>query len=359
MNKNNDPMLRALYIILVPVVLLIILLNSGMLQKMVPAARMHGRTYSVAQYNYYYFDNYNDFLEAHENELEELGYDPSQSENRQLTEDGITWKEYFQRLAEVDMAQTAYYCDKAAAAGYEFSPEELLPVEEKLADNAARQAASGISAKNFYTAYYGAGMTEAIYTAELTRQVKAAAYREYLIRTNEPTEAEIAAWIAENDVPEYEAVDLRVITLDALPDRETGEVGLAQLAALQERVNRLMARYAAGESFEDLQAAFSTCAFGDSRGYLYNATRLDMPAVAAAWCLGEYYPVEEGSAGTLVDQDENRAYLLILDGFRGSGPEREAAIALGEDALLTAAQEEIGAEYRIARQRFGMLLATA
>jgi len=83
MQKNNSPQLRALYIILVPIVLLIIILNSGILQKAFPAARVHGSGVSVVRYNYYYYDWYNRFLEENELRLDELGYDPSVSANSQ------------------------------------------------------------------------------------------------------------------------------------------------------------------------------------------------------------------------------------------------------------------------------------
>ena len=364
MNKNNDPMLRALYIILVPIVALIIVLNSGMLQKTVPAASVGGESYSVARYNYYYFDFYNAFLEENADRLGELGYDPKLTDTKQFTADGISWKEFFLRQAEADMAETAYYCGLAAQAGYEFSDEELRPVRERLEEDAARQAASRINAKNYYTAYYGAGMTEAIYTTELTRQVKAAAYRDYLIRSAEPSQAEIDAYIRKNAIPDYRTADLRIITLEAQPDRETGEVGPEQENALTQKMQRLVERYDAGESFESLQAAFSTCALGDSRGYLHEATRLDLPQnIADDLFFGGgdpvAYPDGYPIGWYMTTNDGTTEYFILLDAWGGSGPVREATLALGQDALLARAETEIEAQYPVHRKYFGMLLATA
>lgn len=95
MKGNHSAALRALYIILVPVVLLIILLNSGWLQRLLPAATVHGETYSVVRYNFYYFDYYNSFLEQYEDQLDELGYDPEQTDSEQIRDDGLSWKEFF------------------------------------------------------------------------------------------------------------------------------------------------------------------------------------------------------------------------------------------------------------------------
>lgn len=363
MKQNNDPMLRALYILLVPIVVLIIILNTGMLQRMVPAARVGGQSYSVVRYNYYYFDYYNRFLEEHESELDELGYDPKVSDTRQYTESGESWKAFFMREAEADMAETAYYYDLAAAAGYVFSEEELLPIQERLDEHAAAQLASNISAKNYYTAYYGSGMTEAAYTAELTRQVKAQAYKAYLIRSAEPSQAQFDAYISANAIPDYRTADLRVITLEALPDRVTGEVGLEQENALTQKMQRLVERYDAGENFEDLQAAFSTCALGDSRGYLYDATRLDLPEnIADVVFFGggdPAYPDGYPAGWYMTTNSGTTEYFILLVAWGGSGPEREASLALGKEALLAQAVAEIEANYPVRHMRFGMMLATA
>ena len=362
--NSQDPMLRALYIILVPIVLLIIVLNTGMLQKTVTAARVHGEKYSVVRYNYYYFDCYNRFLEEHESELDELGYNPSLTDTKQYTADGISWKEFFLKQGEAAMAETAYYYNLAEAAGYEFTAEELRPIETKLEEIAAAQTASRINAKNYYTAYYGAGMTEAAYTEELTRQVKAQAYKDYLIRSSAPTQETIDAYIAQNAIPDYRTADLRGITLEAQPDRETGEVGLEQENALSLKMQRLVERYDAGESFESLQAAFSTCALGDSQGYLKEATRLDLPEnIADELFFGGSdpgaYPGGYPAGWYMTTRSGTTEYFILLDAWGGSGPVREATLALGQDALLQKAAADIASEYPVIRQRFGMLLATA
>lgn len=362
--NSQDPMLRALYIILVPIVILIIVLNTGFLQRVVPAVKVHGEKYSVIRYNYYYFDYYNTFLEEHAEELDELGYDPNGNDAKQFTPEGISWKSFFLREAEKTIAETAYYYDLAEAAGYVFSEEELLPVERRMAEHAATQAETHINAKNYYTAYYGAGMTEEAYRAELMRQVKAEAYKNYLIRSAAPSAADIDAYIAANAIPDYRTADLRVITLEAQPDRETGEVGPEQENALSQKMQRLVERYDAGESFEDLQAAFSTCALGDSNGYLYGATRLDLPLnIADDLFFGgddpAAYPDGYPAGWYMTTSSGTTEYFIILDGWGSSGPEREATLALGSETILSEAEAEIAADYPVIRQRFGMLLATA
>lgn len=358
MKRSDPPALRALYIILVPVVLLIILLNTGFLQRVAPAVSIHGKSYAVTQYNYYYFDYYNAFLEENETRLDELGYDPTVRDSAQYypgSDPQITWKAFFMRQAEKNMAETAYYHDLADAAGYVFSAEELLPVRERLNEHAERQARSGISAANYYISYYGRGMTEAIYTAQLTRQVEAQAYKAYLIQAAEAQ----AAPVSTSSEPGYRAVDLRVITLDALPDRQTGQLGQAQLDALREKTRRLTERYQSGADFAELQQSFSTCRLGDRDGSLTNAVRSDVPD-----CLAEVFFTAQGrqSPGmytAIVDDETGIAYFVILDGFGGSGTELEAAREAASSAVEAEAQARIDEDYGVRYHSFGMRLATA
>ena len=62
----------------------------------------------------------------------------------------MTWKEFFQRKAEANMAETAYYCDLADAAGYQFLTRSWLPCAERLAENEAQRTKYGINSNNYY-----------------------------------------------------------------------------------------------------------------------------------------------------------------------------------------------------------------
>ena len=348
-----------MYIILVPIVALIILLNSGYLQRMVPAVRLNGASYSVVRYNYYYFDFYNSFLEENALRLAALGYDPSLADSEQSYDGQISWKEFFQRQAEANMIETAYYCDLARAAGYEFSAEELAPVQERLAENDAQRALNNLSVKNYYISYYGSGMNEARYTAELTRQVQAQAYKTHLAQELIPAQTEIDAYIAQHPSANYQTVNLRVITLDALPDRVTGQIGPDQLASLASKLDALAGRYAAGVAFDELQAAFSTCELGDNAGVLTNATAPDLPDTVAAWCLTNQNALAAGTTACLIDSQSGTAYFVILDGFGGDGARQEAINVLSQEAVQAQEDKDLASGYTVQRTRFGMLLATA
>ena len=354
---SNPALLRALYIILVPVVALIVLLNTGWLQRLLPAVTVHGERYTVVRYNFYYFDCYNAFLEENETRLDALGYDPKLSDSQQTRPDGSTWKEYFQAQAEASLAETAYYCDLAQAAGYSFTEEEHAPVAERLAANEAQRLQYGITSDNYYVSYYGPGMNEARYTQELTRKVQAQAYKAHLIGSFQPDQEALDQWLDQHPQADYRSVDLRVITLDALPDRATGQVGAEQLDALAAKLGRLTARYAQGVPFAELQASFSSRALGDEDGALTQAIAAELPGGLADWCLTRQEELAAGDTFSYVDTASATAYFALLEGFGPDGPALEAAAALGAQAVQEAQEEALADGYQV-EVSFGMTLAT-
>lgn len=355
--KNSPYMLRALYIILVPMVLLIILLNSGWLQRFIPAVSINGENFTVVRYNYYYYDYQTTFLHAHEDELDELGYDPDLDAERQDYDSSMNWKEFFQQEAEADMAETAYYCTLAEQAGYAFSEEELAPVAERVAKNTDSATDSGISIKNYYIAYYGPGMTEELYTEELTRVVKAQAYKQYLIDSYQAEGTVLAAYLDEHPGEDYSSVQLQVIMLSATPDRSTGEIGQPQLDALRSKLDALIARYESGVPFEQLQQTFSDGAVGTT--LLTRSTELpdafETHYIDGQLSFSSFYPDEQLA---FVDESAGVAYFAVRTGYGDDGRVVDAAVVLGSEAV-NAAQAEQASAYQPQRKTFGMLLAAS
>ncbi len=356
MKGSNSPLLRALYIILIPIVLLIVLLNSGWLQRYVPAATVGGTRYTVVRYNYYYFDFYNTFLNEYADELDELGYDSQTDANKQQYDETQTWEDWFKANAAATMAETAYFNDLAEAEGYTFSAYELAPVAERLAENDAEMTLYSGSTKNYYVSYYGVGMNETRYTEELTRVVQADAYRTYLESIYTPDQSELDTQVASMGQDDYQAASLQIITLEALPDRATGEVGEEQLEALTQRLEALAQRYTDGTSFEALQATYSTCYAGDESGALIATRATGLPEGVADWCLSQQENLSEGDLLQWVDEETGIAWFVRFEGFAGSGLEEDARAELAQQAIAAQLAEGLSS-YTVSRNAFGMLLA--
>ena len=312
---SNNNMERTFFIILVPVILVVILLNSGFLQARVPAVTVSGVHYNVSEFNYYYFTALNEYTDLYFDENGENGpFDLSVSLDEQTRDDGTTWQDYFTQLAEERMIEVIYYNEKAEEAGYEYSDEELAPIQEQLDYIEADRLQYDISLSNYLIAYWGVGMSEDVYTAELTKDVQADAYAAYLAETIEVTDDEISAWIAENDPDDYTTVNLTVIVLYAAADRFTEEVEEQQLSDLSEKLDRLLARYEADPSDIDALAA----AFNDDEdlaaalGVWENAMRDDLPDMLSEWAYDEARAA--GDYAALFDEENCAAYLVIWEG---------------------------------------------
>ncbi|MCR5784320.1 MAG: hypothetical protein K6G40_01580 [Eubacterium sp.] len=356
--KNNSPYLRAMYIVLVPIVLLIILLNSGWLQSFIAAAHINNEKYSVVEYNFYYFDTLYTFLDKDEEELASLGYDTSLTESKQQYNDEMTWRDYFIKEAEKVMAETAYFYDLAVEAGYEFSDEELESVDEKIKENYAEMTTYGLSEKNYYLSYYGSGATEKTYEKELTKKVKAEAYKAYLIKTRQISEEDIEAYAEENGSGDYLSVNVSILSLEALPDRQTGEIGESQMDALEKKYEALMERIDDGADFDELIKSFSTGLLGDENGKIENATTEDLTEEGFEFLFENQDELSAGEIYSNLRLEDGTVYVIRLDGFGENGAKRLAQEVLAAEETEAEAQEAIAGDYAVVESSFGMTLVT-
>lgn len=353
---KNNKFSRIFYIILVPIILIVILLNSGFLQARVPAITISGAHYNVAQFNYYYFSAYNDFMAENFDENGENGpFDPTVALRSQNKDEDTTWKDYFTSLAEQRMIEVTYYNSQAAVAGYEFSEEELNPIQKQLDFIEADRLENNITLKNYLVAYWGVGMTEEIYTAELTRDVQADAYKAYLTSTAEVSDADIDGWIAAHNPESYPTANLCMIELDAAPDRFTGEIGPQQLADLSEKLDRLTARYEAEPgALAELAASFNDSeALAKTEGALTNGTKDTLPTIVADWVFSG--SVQPGAYTSLLDEESGKAYLVTLTGW-GDDAARQTAIQSLRQSQVDEALEEVRTNSSISYRSLGARL---
>lgn len=349
--KNNDKGLTPFYIVLVPVILIVILLNSGLLQKLFPAVTVHGEDYRVTRYNYYYFTVYNDFLET---DYESEGFDPARDAKDQVRPDGSTWFDWFCQQADQRLSQVACYNDLAQSAGYSFSEADMAPMEARLSEMKAQAAVNALSMKDYYVAYYGTGMTEDVFLQELRRDVQADAYRAYLTASDQPAEAEITQWLQQHPTEDYRCANLQLIVLEAAADRFSGVVEERQLDDLAVRLDRLTARYAADPaSFRSLAASYSARPdAGENGGVLTDQRKEDLPAAVAEWC----FSAQPGDRFSAVDREAGAAYLAVLTGWGSSAARLDAEAELREAHVAEQEQSAL-AGYAVIRNTFGMKLA--
>ena len=357
--KNTPPMIRALYIVLIPVVLLIILLNTGWLQRHLPAAKVAERSYTTVEYDFYYFDAYNAFLEEHEEDLGELGYDVNTSARSQDYDEEMSWQDYFLSLCEKEMSEVEYFHEKAESEGYEFSETDLKYYEEQMSKNLETMEKFGLKEDNFYISYYGRGMTGDVYEKELKYKSEAYSYRDYLIENYEASPEEVEGYLEENKAAtDYKSVNLSLVTATAIPDRTTGEIGSEQIDALSKKMSGLKERYEGGEDFSTLQQSYSDNSLGDESGDLNEATEDDLPEILKQDLLEtDQDALKTGDTMISIDESLGVGYFTLFRGFGEDGNTIEANAALGEVAIDAESGAALDGDYAVKRNRIGMSLA--
>ena len=350
--KNDSKMNRAFYLFLVPIVAVVVLLNSGLLQRWFTAATVYGEEYSAVRYNYYYFSVYHEFLAA---DYAGSNYNVNASAGSQQYDEDTTWKEHFAARAEERMVTAAYYHNLAREAGWTAPREVLKPLEEKLTEIRTLCAESGLSEKNYFSAYYGAGMDRDRFAQEMKLELEALAYRDHLESTWEVDEAALESWLAENPVPDGDLFDLWVVELKAVPGRTDGQVGEEELDALEQRVHRLAARYGEGTlSPEEMSRRYGDVAWGED-GHVKQRASDELPAPVALWC-GEAERAV-GDRAALVDRESGRGWLVELEGLSGS-----SARKLARERYVARTMAELEAEAFAAQpvkyHKLGLQMAT-
>ena len=148
-----------------------------------------------------------------------------------------------------------------------------------------------------------------------------------------------------------------MITLDAQTIRGEESGDASSISALKEKLNRLKERYEEGESFEDLQAAFSSLKLGDSNGLLEDATRTNLPDVISDLVTYNQESIKKGDTYALLDEDAGIAYFIRIDGLGDSGLEKEATLDLGEEAVNQQFNDAFYEQYQVKRNSIGIMLS--
>lgn len=305
----------------IPIVAFLMILYSGIMQKILPAVSFSDTSMTAVELNYYYYSIYNEKIED-EQWLEENQFQPEESEAKQAYNEEMTWREWFQDEAKKRAAEVIYYTDLAEEQGYTYQNTEAR-LNEKKEEIEAFCKVNGINkAGSYLEAYYGNGMTEKVYYKEYKLECEAAEFKEWLGDHYEATTEEKEACDLKPDEAEYLTANVEYIVLDAAIDRSTGNVEEQQLLWLQAKLEQLEKIWKQGESsFEELYQLYSEETVGTD-GYLENATHSVLPEELDQWIYATDTRTE-GDFTAVLSKQEQKAYLAVFLGWGTSGTQME------------------------------------
>ncbi len=155
-------------IAVIVLIALIFFLDSGFLYSHTTALTIKDKSYSPAEVNYYYGNEYRTMVSQYGNYISMFGLDPSTGISGLDKQDcpmmeGGTWKDYFLQAATESMSQIQALNDYAKANNIALTDEEIAEVDETLAQLPEVAKAQGYSsANNLLAANYGNGVNTAI-----------------------------------------------------------------------------------------------------------------------------------------------------------------------------------------------------
>ncbi len=209
---------RAVTVIIAICVAAFALYQFGVPQKILPAVKVGDRTYTMAEYSYYYTSVYQSYAQQASDNYQKYGFltfDYTKDPALQTTtdEDGnkITYDELFKKTVITTLETSNFYLAKCKEENIVLSEDNEKHVNDMLASLSSQAANEGISVSRFISIIYGKGLNTAKFQELLTEQLLIAQYLEgvkeglYDEITDEELEAAFAA-----DPSEFTAVDIRL-----------------------------------------------------------------------------------------------------------------------------------------------------
>ena len=289
-NRSKRLSARTVLIIVVPLMLVLLLLNTGLLQRQLPAVSIGARSYTVAQFHYYLYNAYYDFVNEHAEELDQLGLDVTRSLDKQAYDADRTWQDYFRDAALERMREDAILLAAADQAGFTAREQVDAARESREAELTRYCMDNGIQSLDRYCeSYYEAGMTPELYFACYADQTRAALYREVVLEELAPADPEAAALgetLGDSPIP---TADLTAALFVPAADRVTGRAEARQWQNAQTLGQAFLDRWSQSggtrAAFSQLAADYSQWTDGPECGTLEHAGAAELDPAVAGWAL--------------------------------------------------------------------------
>lgn len=190
----------------------------GIPQRYTTALKVGDRSYSVAEYNYYYASVYQTYAYQAQSYKSQygfsLGFDPAVDPAAQTTKQDdkeITYDEFFRNYVEETLESNNYYLGLAKKAGMELSDESKKSIENTVTEISDACKDSGYSVDRYISLLYGKGLNEKILRSLLEEQYLVSQYRtEEENKLSDSISMEEIEKKYNEDPSEYQKADIRL-----------------------------------------------------------------------------------------------------------------------------------------------------
>ena len=264
-------------VVFVLVAALLVVVNSGVLERSATAITVDGENYTAAQMNYYYYGIKNSIINSGYSSF--YGIDTSVAMDKQnmsdtakmllqVTDEGdITWDQFFRDYATRQLSVQVMAAKEAEANGMGEDDDIRAEVNEVIDNITAGAKEQGYTLKSYLKLAYGSTMTVSTFKKMMTLEEVATHYMQHYQEELSYTESQLEEYYQANssdfDVASYEYIYFKG-TADSTTDADgntvqpTEAASAAAKTAAAEAAAAALERYQAGESLSVIAADYES-----------------------------------------------------------------------------------------------------
>ncbi len=295
--RKSNALYIAIAVVFVIVAVILGISKSGILQKNATALTIDGEKFTPAQVDYFYYSTYNSIVSSEYASY--MGLDKNAALDKQTVndmakmlmgiaaEEEITWDAYLKDIAKQNLTQTHLLYQAAVENGYGVDDDVQAQIDQNKEALASYASMAGYSSREYLKLVYGSNMDEATFEKMLTMILVAGAYEADYAASLTYTDAELEAYY-QSDKDCFDFADVEYIFFSSSAPSTTDADGntveptdaenTAAAAAAKAAVADAAARFAAGDSLEDIAADYE-----DIATYTHNMALSNSGTELAAW----------------------------------------------------------------------------
>ena len=355
--ERADRRTMALYtlvgVVVVVAAVVLLVWNSGILQRTLTAVEVDGVKYTAADVEYYYNSAYNQIVNTYMNQYYSTPFDTSISTEKQVydEETGQTWHDYLMESALANLTHDTALAAQAEAAGHTLSAETQEELDALLTQLDTGWISYGYANRDaFIRASYGSHMTYDRLVELFQRQALAGDWAQDQLDAIAYTDEEYEAYYEENAdlldtyILSQFLIQARVETTDEdgnaieMTDEEKAAALEEAKAEREPLVQELRERLEAGEDPAALAEEYADDL------YLSSVSVLVAGSSFSGYPYADWAMEAGRTAGDVTVEESESATSCLYYVVRFEGRERDDTPAADVRHILVAAEQDEGAD---------------
>ena len=254
-------------VVFVLVAALLVVVNSGVLERSATAITVDGENYTAAQMNYYYYGIKNSIINSGYSSF--YGIDTSVAMDKQnmsdtakmllqVTDEGdITWDQFFRDYATRQLSVQVMAAKEAEANGMGEDDDIRAEVNEVIDNITAGAKEQGYTLKSYLKLAYGSTMTVSTFKKMMTLEEVATHYMQHYQEELSYTEPQLEEYYQANS-SDFDVASYEYIYFKGTADSTTDAASAAAKTAAAEAAAAALERYQAGESLSVIAADYES-----------------------------------------------------------------------------------------------------